>query len=739
MIDKLRVFLNESRILNDIVGGFSALLVALPSAIAYGLIIFSALGDSYTSKAAMSGILGTIALSTLAPIFGKTAKLVSAPCAPAGAVLSAFVLELISEKNLSLELVPIFVTLTALFAGIMQLLIGKFGGGKLVKYIPYPVVAGYLSGVGILIFAGQVPKFLGIPRGTSFLEGVQNLHEQNLINIVIGTFTIIAMILAIRISKKIPPAIFALSIGGITYFSLAIFKTGLFSLENNPFIIGDISFSFDELFHTTKSNWSSIAKVRLSDIAFLGIPAATLAFLLSIDTLKTCLVLDALTQTRHNSNQELIGQGIGNIFSSLLGGIPGAGTMGPTLVNINSGGKTILSGTFVGIFAMLVLFIFPMILSWIPVAALAGVLIVIGFRMIDWQSFKMLKNRSTIIDFLVILAVIISALTYNLVTAAGTGIGMAILLFLREQIRYSVVRRHFYGNQKFSKKRRLPSEIQILESKGKKTLVLELQGQLFFGTTDQLYTVIEFFLKECKYIILDMRRVQSIDFTAVHMLSQIRNRVQKTGGLLLLSSIPMDLPSGQNIKEYLTHLGISETETLKFFEDMETALEFSEDVLLKEEQELTNNYRKKLLLTEFEFFKGATPRVIKKLEKYLNKKVVGKGELIFHEGDKGYEIFFIRRGSVKIYLNMGMSKNHLITVFSQGDFFGDMAFLNDGIRSANAVADEEVSLYYISKHDFEKIVESAPELGSIFYEKLAFAIAQRLRLTDVELMAMREG
>jgi SulP family sulfate permease len=184
--------------------------------------------------------------------------------------------------------------------------------------------------------------------------------------------------------------------------------------------------------------------------------------------------------------------------------------------------------------------------------------------MLDWNSFKLLRNRATIIDFGVIVVVIISALTYDLVTAAGTGIGMAILLYIREQVRSTVVHRKFSGDQKFSKKRRLPSEIQVLEKRGKSTLVLELQGQLFFGTTDQLFTVVESYLTKTKYIILDMRKVLSVDFTAAHMLAQIHSRIEANNGSLLLSSIPLDLPSGQNVREYLLNLGFSESKTLHF-------------------------------------------------------------------------------------------------------------------------------------------------------------------------------
>ncbi|HNI87428.1 MAG TPA: SulP family inorganic anion transporter [Leptospiraceae bacterium] len=557
--------------IKEFIGGFSALLVALPAAMAFGLIIFSGLGESYKQQSAVVGIIGTILLSITASFFGKTPGMISAPSAPASAVLSAFVMELVHRKHVSIEYIPIFVTLTALFAGLFQFITGRAGGGKLVKYIPYPVVTGYLGSVGLLIILGQLPKVFGFSKINDVLMSFSSLSTINLVHLMIASATIIAMLVVTRISKKIPPAIFSLVIGGFTFLILGYFDRGLFSLEKNPYVIGSISVTPTQFIDNVFQTWKHIAGFDLDIVLNLIVPVTTLAFVLSIDTLKTCIVHDTVMQTRHDSNQELMGQGIANIVSALAGGIPGSGTLGPTLVNLNSGGRTKLSGALVGIFAMIILFFAPQILAWIPVAALAGVLIVLGFRMIDWKSFRLLRNRYTIIDFFVIIIVIVSALVYDLVTAAGTGIAMAILLYIREQVRSNVVHRKFFGNQKFSKKRRLPSEIEILERRGKATLVLELQGQLFFGTTDQLFTVLEFYLTHSKYIILDMRRVLSIDFTAAHMLDQIHSRYEANGGLLLISSIPLDLPSGQNIQEYLLNLGFSDSKTLKLFPDLELA------------------------------------------------------------------------------------------------------------------------------------------------------------------------
>jgi SulP family sulfate permease len=268
------------------------------------------------------------------------------------------------------------------------------------------------------------------------------------------------------------------------------------------------------------------------------IPALTLAVLLSIDTLKTCVVLDALTRSRHDSNRELIGQGLGNLAAGAIGGVPGAGTMGATLVNISGGASTRLSGLIEGVLALLAFLLLANFISWVPVAGLAGILIVIGVRMIDRNSLTFLKSRSTILDFLVIVAVIGTALTVSLIAASGVGIVLAVVLFIREQIGGSIIRRKLLGNETFSKRVRTHAEMEILTAKGDRAAIVELQGSLFFGTADQLYRALEPDLKTRDFLILDLRRIQTVDVTAAHLLEQIKDMLAERHGFLIFSQIP---------------------------------------------------------------------------------------------------------------------------------------------------------------------------------------------------------
>ena len=191
-------------------------------------------------------------------------------------------------------------------------------------------------------------------------------------------------------------------------------------------------------------------------------------------------------------------------------------------MNISSGASSRLSGFLEGVFSLLAFLLLASVIPWVPISALAAILIVVGFKMIDTHSFSFLRSRDTILDFVVIASVVTVALTVSLITASGVGVALAILLFIRENIKTTILRRKTSVNESFSKQIRPKSEMEILETKGKDAVIYELQGSLFFGTASQLFSVLEHDIKTKKFIILDLKKVQSIDVTAAHIIEQVR-------------------------------------------------------------------------------------------------------------------------------------------------------------------------------------------------------------------------
>nr|MBI3611614.1 SLC26A/SulP transporter family protein [Nitrospirota bacterium] len=722
------------------------MLVALPSSIAFGLIIYGALGPAYAAQGAVAGILGTIAIGIIAPLFGGTPRLISAPCAPAAAILAAFVVDWLQPSQagalppIQPEQILMLLTLVALLAGAMQFLFGVIGGGTLIKYIPYPVVAGYLSGVGLLILLGQLPKLLGLQKGTGLWGGLAAPSTWSQSDLGVGLVTIGGMLLAPKVTRIVPAPILGLAGGMAAYFSLGLWHPELWTLSGNAHVIGPIGGSGGSPLAAVTGHWSVIGRWSLDDLQLALMPALTLAVLLSIDTLKTCVVVDALTRSRHRSNRELAAQGLGNLASAVTGGIPGSGVMGATLVNINSGGQTRLSGLLEGTFALAVLLFLGSLVAWIPVAGLAGILIVVASRMVDRDSVRLLGQKSTILDFGVIAAVVVTAVSVNLIAAAGVGVGLAVLLFLREQIRGTVVRRKTSGGHTFSKQRRLPEQAAVLEQQGDRTAIYELQGSLFFGTTDQLFTQLESDLKRKTYVVLDMRRVQSVDFTAAHLLEQIEARLAEHKGLLLFANLPPSLPTGQDLQQYFDQVGlVKPSRNVRIFNELDDALEWIEDRMLEEAHLLQTGPGAPLALGEIDLLTGFDADTLTALGACAMERTVAAGRTIFNQGDEGDELFLVRKGSVRIILPLEGGKSHHLATFGRGDFFGDMAFLDRGRRSAAAVATTATDLYVLSRRRFDAVATDHPMVGRKTFARLARALAIRLRQTDAELRALEEA
>ena len=721
----------------DAWGGLAAMLVALPSAIAFGVTIFSPLGHEYAAQGAVAGILGATAIGLLAAAVGGAERLISAPCAPAAAVLSAFALQVSSQNDVGPQLVLLMMVLVGLACGLLQLLFGAIGIGRLIKYMPYPVVSGYLSGVGLIIILSQVPKFLGAPQGAHFWDALRLPSVWQWQGIVVGVITVVVMLAAPKVTKAVPAAILALTAGVLAYFGLGLADRSLLELSGNALVVGSLSVSEVGFAEGIVARWQSFGALGREELVSIGVPALTLSVLLSIDTLKTCVVTDALTRTRHDSNRVLIGQGLGNLASAAVGGVPGAGTMGATLVNISSGGLTRLSGLIAGLLTLAAFLVLQKVIQWIPISALSGILIVIGVRMFDVHSLQLLRQRSTVLDFMVIVAVIAVAETVSLIAASGVGVGLAILLFIREQIGGSVVRRKSLGNQSFSKQVRLPAEMAILEARGDQTAIFELQGSLFFGTTDQLYTALEPDLKTRTYIILDMRRVQSVDVTAAHVLELIEDMLSERKAFLIFSQLPQHVATGQDMRQYFDEVGLVRKEhQVRAFAELDEALEWVENRIL-EEARLQRTVEKPLELAEIELFRNRKAETLVALEACMDKRSYKAGEKIFVRGEAGDELLLVRRGSVRIILPLDEKQAHHLATFGRGDFIGEMSFLDGAARSADAVAFTDTDIYALSRKRFDVLASDHKRLAISLFEGIARMLAHRMRFTNSELQLLQ--
>ena len=354
-----------SNLKGDLFGGLSSAIIALPVALAFGIVAFAPLGPEFASQGAIACLYGAILTSFFASLFGGTPTQVTGPTGPMSVMIAAMITASLHAQSIiipvpaseiSAILCPVF--LAVFIAGIFQILLGLSRGGQLIKFIPYPVIAGFMNGVAMIIFFGQVKPFLGLTRGQSVMDIFTGAAMPSWISVVVGIVTILAVVLVPRYVKAVPGALMGLIAGLGCFFIIGwAFRPDLLAVEGNLFIIGNIPDSLPKP-DMALGFMNLIGDLGKREWMTILMAAFTLSMLGSIDSLLTSLVADVVTKTRHNSLRELIGQGIGNMVASVFGALPGAGSTVRTLANIQNGGKTRLSGMFCGLSVFVVLVFF---------------------------------------------------------------------------------------------------------------------------------------------------------------------------------------------------------------------------------------------------------------------------------------------------------------------------------------------------------------------------------------------
>lgn len=506
----------------DLIGGLVAGVVALPLALAFG--VQSGLG-------ATAGLYGAIMVGVFAAIFGGTATQASGPTGPMTVVSAALVVAA-TQMTGDLESAMGIVLLTFFLGGAVQVVFGLLNIAGYVKYFPYPVVSGFMSGVGLIIIILQIFPFAGLSSPKSTVAVLRDLPrlfvEWNWQALALGGLTVLIYYLFPLITKAIPSALAALIIAAVT---------GYFSGWDVP-VIGDIPSGLPAL--QVNKVFSNIPPEAFSLIAEY---AVVLAVLGSIDSLLTSVIADNMTKTKHNSNRELIGQGIGNMLAAIVGGIPGAGATKGTVVNINSGGRTRLSGATHGLFLLAVLLGLGTLAAYIPLSVLAGLLIPIGFKIIDKRGLKHFRHIPRA-DAAVLIIVLLITTFGSLIQAVGVGIALASLLFMKKAGDIGEDNLSVEAVEDLKEEKPWQDEQAFYEKYKGTVLIKHLDGPLFFGFTAYFKAQVKKIDDGVEALIIRLDKVPYIDQSGLYTLEDgIFNLCQRDIKVLLVNveGQPMDM------------------------------------------------------------------------------------------------------------------------------------------------------------------------------------------------------
>ena len=501
---------NKQTLVQDLLAGVIVGIVALPLAIAFGI------ASGATPEA---GILTAIVAGFIISFFGGSKVQIGGPT---GAFI-VIVYGIIQEYGMSGLCIATFM------AGAFLILMGVLHLGTIIKYIPYPIVVGFTSGIALTIFATQIKDLFGlqiddVPAGFLDKWGVYFNHFDtvNWWSLLVGVLSILIIVFTPKVSRRVPGSLVAIIL--MTVVTLILSSLGVEGIET----IGDrFSISTDlPQPEVPKINWDSIRR--------LAQPAMVIAMLGAIESLLSAAVADGVIGDRHDSNQELIAQGVANMVSPLIGGIPATGAIARTMTNINNGGRTPVAGIAHAIvLALIYLFLMPLV-KFIPMSCLAGILVVVSYNMSEWRSFKaILKNPKS--DITVLLVTFFLTVIFDLTVAIEVGVLIACLLCMRrmaETTNVSVLSDEIDPSA--------DSDVQgnlehLVIPEGVK--VYEINGPYFFGIGNKFEEMMGDMGARAKVRIIRMRKVPFIDSTGVHNLTNMCRMCNQMGVKVVLSGV----------------------------------------------------------------------------------------------------------------------------------------------------------------------------------------------------------
>jgi sulfate permease, SulP family len=490
----------------DVFGGVAAGVVALPLALAFG--VASGLGPA-------AGLYGAIATGIVAAVFGGTPVQITGPTGPMTLVVAGVVAtNTLPSGAVNLPGVVAIIVL----AGLLQIALGLFRFGAYIRYVPYPVISGFMSGIGVIIILQQLFPMLGAEPPSS--DPLSILRQLPLLggNVkwgagALSALTIAAVFILPRFTKAVPASLVAL----VTLTALAVW------LQLDVSVIGEIP--------------SGLPSLVMPALDFQRLPslmaaALQLAFLGAIDSLLTALVADNLTRTQHDSNRELVGQGLGNIAAGLIGGIPGAGATMRTVVNVEAGGRSRLSGVIHGLFLAAVLLGLSGLVQQVPRAVLAGLLVAVGIGIIDYRGISHLLKVPRSDAFLMLFVLVLTVFT-DLIIAVAAGLIVASFVFMKKvsditerQTTLSPVADEPWAD-----------ELTIPDTIRNKLLIKHVDGPLFFGFASQFLDIARQAATQSRLLVLRMDRISYMDQTGVYALKDALTRLIAVGVRVLVVGV----------------------------------------------------------------------------------------------------------------------------------------------------------------------------------------------------------
>ena len=496
----------KDQFVKDVVAGIIVAIIALPLSIALALA---------SGVEPACGVYTAIFAGFMVSFFGGSRVQIAGPTAAFATVVAGIV----ATQGMD------GLIIATILAGIFLILMGVFKLGSLIKFIPYTITTGFTAGIAVTIFIGQIKDFLGLQyaSGVKPIETIEKI-EANIEAIgtfswqalLVGAVSLAILIVYPKFEKKVPPSLIAVIVGAL----MVKFIPGL---DNGVFTIGEL--------YTIPSGFPQFALTNM-EFSFAKVSAVlpdafTIAILAAIESLLSCVVADSMVNSRHNSNAELVAQGVGNIASVLFGGIPATGAIARTAANAKNGGRTPIAGMVHAVVLLLVLLFLMPLAGLIPMPTIAAILFMVAYNMSEYKKFIKTVKTAPKSDIVVMVITFGLTVIFDLVVAIEVGMILAAMLFMKRMSEETTVKGWEYTEN--------DTDSIDLKSVPKNVRVYEISGPLFFGAADKILDIT--FKEYTSCLVLRMRAVSAIDATAMNSLEQLYKKCKSKGVALVLSHV----------------------------------------------------------------------------------------------------------------------------------------------------------------------------------------------------------
>lgn len=718
----------------DLTGGFSAALLNIPVSMGYGMLALAPLGPDYIGHGVLAGLYACVCGGFTALLLGANTTMIYAPRSLITFLIGSLVLQtlVLSAHDALGHLGPASL-LTLVFAliflaGLMQAVFGFMRLGDFVKYLPAPVLAGFQNAAAVLIFASQIDTMLGVDPRAAQGAAAQFASFQPL-TLLVGILTCVLILKGAKLSGRIPPSILGF-LGGVAAFYLL---AGLGLREHLGPVIGDIPWAVPSPRYLLEFPALLADPALASFLPLLFTAAASLAIVASLDGMLCARLVESDSGRRFNGNRELVRLGVGSMVSAAFGGISNGINLAASFANHRAGARTAFSLLVSTGLVLVGLLVLPPVIAMLPRVVIAAMLVVVAIQLVDRWTLQLAGRLARggdgprygmLVDLAVIVLVSTIAIAVNIVLAVFLGFAVTVAVFLFRMSK-SVIRREYACDVVHSRKTRDLRLMEVLSQHGRKIVVLELEGPVFFGTAENLAVRLDDLQGgDAAYVLLDLKRVNEIDSTGARIILAANDKLTKRAKHMLVSGLEAHPQVAAALKDagVVTAVGAA-----KLLPDVDGAIEWAEEHLILSvlgDQEMEGEFP----LTHFDVLAGMTPAELATMKALLERRVYAGGEIVFREGDEGKELFMIAKGNASVRIRLpGVNRNVRLVTFAPGTVFGELALLDQEARSATVEADEELVCYVLPYARFTGLAAGHPAIAIKLLANLGRELSARLR------------